>query len=207
MKEEFPVWLILIDWTDDEFDWCALGEGCSWNNTDIFQCWYVTQAYDLTAPMTTTQLNEEYGFWAWQQINVFGIPGFGCRFNGCADGTAYCADEANQPYSVGEFEQISNTKANVEVAVQLFDTYAAGEPWIVTPGESNLAIGIGGCNDYDPSDGSFTYMTWGFSHRDNDANDFRTRMSTVGFEKSYNQLFFGQDAVEGTTWGAIKSAF
>jgi hypothetical protein len=204
--EGFPCLLILIEWVDDEFHFFPPEEGGSWDNTDVLQFWYAETLYDQPNAEGWGILNGVGGDYQSRQMNVYLIEGWGIRVYAAAgtDPTPYQIDP-KQPYSVGEFEMETSTKAYLECQVQMFDNYMSGDPWLVDPGYSCLSLGISGCNDYDNYDGSFSYITWGLSNRDT-GGDIRVQLSLIGFEKSYDELF-GSESVESDTWGAIKSTF
>ena len=201
--EDWPVMFMAFEIVDDDQHWDPEG---SWNTMDVIQFWYAEHMYDYSAPVTTADIDADYGYKGYRQMNIFGIEGWGIRMNACSHldpAQNYCLDEDGQPYTIGD-QSMAGNSVFAEASVQLFDSYEEYIPWVITPGETCLGLGFSGCNDYD-ADESFSYMTWGQSERDGQAEDTRIRHSTIGFEDTYNVLF-GVDAVEATTWGAIKSA-
>jgi len=206
--DDWPVLWILLDWIDDDIDFNPEG---SWNTTDFFQYWYSEGFYDLDAPMSQADYNADCA-WRRRQMNMYSVPGWGIRLNACTaamhgEDASYCVDP-NQEKSVGEFWQDASNHCWMEPQTQLFDDYCAGTPWIVLEGYTCLGLGISGANDFDPGDGTYSYITWGLSNRDPGTDvDFRWMHSTIGFEADYTTLFGVEPAVESTTWGAIKNAF
>jgi hypothetical protein len=117
----------------------------------------------------------------------------------------FVVDEG-QPYTTSGSHKVSENKACMECQVQMFQSYVEGTPWQVDPGLSCLAFTFSGACDYDPGDGSFTYLTWGLSNRSDGSTafiyDIRMAFSTIAFEPGdYCTM------AEKTTWGAIKSGF
>lgn len=202
---DWPVLYQLVEWVDDDFDF---NPGAKWNATDIHLFWVGETMYDSDVPLagwdTHTGKDNDY---AMRQIALYLVEGWGIRIwlpEKDENGDNHWLDP-KQPYSVGESSFESDTKAYAELQLQLFQDYVSEEPWLVDPGYSCLAYSIGGGNDFD-NDGTFSYFTWGLSNRGFDAEDMRVRFSTIGFERSYEELF-GLSAVESSTWGAIKNSF
>jgi hypothetical protein len=203
-EEDWPCLLMIMEIIDDDQWWDPEG---SWNTMDVVQFWYSEHMYDYDVPIPQAQMDEDYGYKTYRQMNVFGIPGWGIRMNACSHldpPESYCLDEENQPLTLGD-QTMEGNHVWMEARVQLFDSYENYTPWSVIPGESCLGLGFSGCNDYD-GDESFSYMTWGQSYRDIQAEQIQNKHSTIAFEREYAVLF-GPEAVEASTWGTIKTAF
>ena len=102
---------------------------------------------------------------------------------------------------------VSDTKAYLECQLMMFQNYEMGVPWSIVPGTSCLGVWMAVC-EYD-DDGSFSFLTWGLFNHEGvgyDGHDGRVMMSTIGFERSYEEMF-GATAVERSTWGQIKVQF
>ena len=189
--DEWPVLYLLVEWIDDDMEFNPEGY---WNTSDALWFWYGETLYDYGAHMpeydydipvrwhALTGKDEDY---TCRQQQVYLIPDWGSRMY---TPRGHVQDK-NQPHSTAGYVQVSHTKVYVEAQTQLFGDYSAKSPWTVIPGKTCLAIGIG-VFDYDPSDGGFTYLTWGLSNRlPMMKEDVRVVMSTVGFEKPYEEVF------------------
>jgi hypothetical protein len=204
-QADFPCLLILMEWIDDSLYWAP---GAAWNASDMLQYWYGETLYDYDAPYAGNHLSGIDNDYGMRQMNVYLVEGWGIRlykYEANPEGSNYWLDTEMQPYSMGEIGTISATTVLLEAQTQMFESYTMGLPWIVEPGYSCLAIGIAGACDYD-DDESFTYWTWGNSNRDGFGDDRRLGLSLIGFEDSYD-VVFGGEAVESSTWGAVKSSF
>ena len=200
MIEDWPVLYLLVEWIDDEFHFDPQG---SWNTTDALQFWYGETLYDYDSALPHSEdwgwygRNEDYAI---RGMEVRLAEDWGIRMYRLSE-QAYVVDE-NQSHTKVADQRISNTQAYIECQVQMFQDYRTGTPWQMEPGVSYLAFAFRGACDYDPGDGSFTFLTWYHSFSWSWDEDIRAAFSTIAFERENYYT-----TVKSSSWGAIKNSF
>ena len=198
VAESWPVLYLLLEWIDDEYLFDPEG---LWNTTDALEFWYGESLYDYDRPLPQSEgwgflgLDEDYAI-RWMKVLL--SEGWGIRMR---KSEGYVVDEG-QPRTKVASQRANETKVYIECQVQMFQSYAAGTPWQVEPGASCLAFRFAAVCDYDPSDGSFTYMPWGLFRRSDAEQDIRIAFSTIAFEPA--DYYAGAGS---SSWGTIKATF
>jgi hypothetical protein len=198
MVEDWPLLYLLVEWMDDEFHFDPEG---SWNTTDMLMFAYGETLYDYDGALSEND-GWRVGFghdldYATRCMQVRAAEGWGIRV---ASGLDLVVDES-QPLAKARWQRASASEMYLECQVQMFQNYVERTPWQVAPGNTCLAFSFIQVADYDPRDGSFTYLTWG-RFEPCWHYDIRVAFSTIAFEPGEYYA-----AVSHTTWGSIKRTF
>jgi len=201
MVEDWPVLYLLVEWIDNEFHFDPEG---SWNTSDLLELWYGERLYDYDRPLSRDEaLGAGSTDYVARQAFVFLVEGWGIRTY--VSGQGFVEDEG-QPYTTSAWQMAGPTKAYIECQVQMVEDYREPTPWEVESGATCLALTFSPAADYDPSDGSYSYMTWGLSTREygglSALEDIRMMFSTIAFEPADYYT-----AAKTSTWGEVKSVF